>query len=637
MLGSTSFLHSPVRLLRWLPVECVTELKSSTRLSSELHGPILYWMSASARCECNYALEAAVEIASANEKEVAIAFFMDPRYPNANERSFRFLLEGLVEVNQGLKRRGLKLSIKHCSCDPHAPRQDVPSLVLQYLQQHQVSCLIMDCGYSRIARQWRDLVRHGSDSRMNIVLIEDLVLIPTKLVSTTPVDSAKLLRERQKPHLDRFTNVECPTPTANLCRLYDDTLDDNHNNDNNDEESNCWSLDGTGDITKIMNHIASAIGSDSFHYVPASTGFKGGCIEAKRHLATFLRDHLSSYKSLRNKPEAHCQSNLSSYLHYGQISVAYIVRNVKRHKTASWEDKYKFLDALVCRREVAINHVLHEINHDNYDCLPLWAQSTISDEHSHVEKKLLTREQLEKALTPDRLWNAAQLELVFLGKMHGYLRMYWCKQILRWQTPRDAVETAIWLNDKYSLDGRDPNGHFGVMWCFGKQDHPFSPSRPIFGTLRSMSVGGAGSKFDTNGYIYFIMKECARLIQTFPILADRSPRQDIRQSMFMGGHVTKSSSSIAGNGDPNVNNSPSNESGKRSLDLDLMKGGGNKCNDDKKAKSSSNSSNSSSSSATGGTGADRAGTIKKYFLSKAATNLEGSRSSRSSSSSSSSS
>ncbi len=186
MLASSSFLHSPNRLLRWLPIESVTELRSSTALSAELDGPILYWLSASARCECNYALESAVEIAREYKRKVAIVFFLDPRYRSANERSFKFLLEGLLEVNRGLKRRGLKLSIKCCSRD-----LDVPSLVIQHLRQCRVPCLILDCGYSRVARLWRDQVKRNSNPCMNMILIEDLVLIPTKLVSATPVDSAK--------------------------------------------------------------------------------------------------------------------------------------------------------------------------------------------------------------------------------------------------------------------------------------------------------------------------------------------------------------------------------------------------------------------------------------------------------------
>ena len=347
MLNSTSFLHSPDRLLHWLPIESITELRTSATLPSELGGPILYWMSSSARSECNYALEAAVEIARVHEREVAIVFFIDPRYPSANERSFRFLLEGLLEVNQGLQRRGLKLSIKHCSCDLQVPPVDIPTLVVQYMRQLQVPCLIMDCGYSRVARLWRSLVKRDSDPRVNMVLIEDLVLIPTKLVSTSPVGSAKELRERQKPHLDRFINIKCPMAVENSCNLYVDPLENNM-------DSNYWPLEKIEDIDKILECIAATIGEENFRYVPASTGFKGGCIEAKKHLAIFLRDHLCTYKSLRNKPEAKCQSNLSSYLHYGHINVAYIVRQVKKHKTASWEDKYKFIDAVVCRREVAI-------------------------------------------------------------------------------------------------------------------------------------------------------------------------------------------------------------------------------------------------------------------------------------------
>ena len=168
------------------------------------------------------------------------------------------------------------------------------------------------------------------------------------------------------------------------------------------------------------------------------------------------------------------------------------------------------------------------------------------DQHATDQKRLMTRDQLEKGQSPDPLWNAAQWELVFLGKMHGYLRMYWAKQILLWMSPREAVETAIYLNDTYSIDGRDPNGHLGVLWCYGMQDRPFSPARPIFGTIRPMTYSGACGKFDTKGYIERIKKECVRLALLHPVLLDRTPKQDIRLSMMAKTQVSRSSSSSSG-------------------------------------------------------------------------------------------
>jgi deoxyribodipyrimidine photo-lyase len=222
---------------------------------------------------------------------------------------------------------------------------------------------------------------------------------------------------------------------------------------------------------------------------------------AGKRLQTFLRDGLGRYASERNDPNAGAQSGLSPYLHFGQLSSLRVALEVLACD-AAMDGKEAFLEELVTRRELADNYCWHNSHYDDAKGFPAWAAKTLEEHRSDPRDPRYSRRRLEAADTHDRLWNAAQRELTELGTMPGYLRMYWTKKILEWSgSPEEAVETAVVLNDRYQLDGRDPNGYAGIAWSMGGvHDRPWF-ERPVFGKVRYMSLNGCRSKFDVDAYI----------------------------------------------------------------------------------------------------------------------------------------
>jgi deoxyribodipyrimidine photo-lyase len=231
--------------------------------------------------------------------------------------------------------------------------------------------------------------------------------------------------------------------------------------------------------------------------VTPSSVFQGGAKAAGKHLTDFIKHKLARYRDSKNDPNEDVLSQLSPYLHFGQISPLYIASEVARH---GGPDSLAFLEELVVRRELSMNLVHYHRHYDSFTGLPVWAQKTLLEHQNDHRPYLYSREKLEKALTHDPYWNAAQRELISTGKMHGYMRMYWGKKILEWAAlPEEAYQTALYLNNKYELDGRDPNGFTGVAWCFGKHDRPWA-RRPIFGNIRYMNAEGLKRKFDADKY-----------------------------------------------------------------------------------------------------------------------------------------
>jgi deoxyribodipyrimidine photo-lyase len=222
---------------------------------------------------------------------------------------------------------------------------------------------------------------------------------------------------------------------------------------------------------------------------------------ARRTLKTFIERKLASYDNDRNDPLKDGQSGLSPYLHFGQIAAQRVAWEVMNSVGPS-DARKAFLEELIVRRELADNFCFNNPRYDRVDGFPAWAQATLDRHRRDPRDYLYTLEQFEQARTHDDLWNAAQWEMVRTGKMHGYLRMYWAKKILEWTpSPEEALKIALTLNDRYELDGRDPNGYTGIAWSLGGvHDRPWG-ERPIFGKIRYMSYNGCKSKFDVKGYI----------------------------------------------------------------------------------------------------------------------------------------
>jgi deoxyribodipyrimidine photo-lyase len=237
------------------------------------------------------------------------------------------------------------------------------------------------------------------------------------------------------------------------------------------------------------------------HTVAPSTDFRGGRSQAEKRLETFLEHRLSRYARDKNEPSAHATSDLSPYLHAGYISALEVALAVREHARAHQLMAGEFLEELIVRRELAFNFAWHAARRDSLEELPEWARATIHKHRKDRRDPAYAREQFERAETYDNLWNATQRELLLRGKIHGYYRMYWGKKILEWsESAEDALATMIYLNDRYALDGQDPNTYANLLWCFGLHDRPW-PERPVFGTIRSMVRSGMERKTDVSRYI----------------------------------------------------------------------------------------------------------------------------------------
>jgi deoxyribodipyrimidine photo-lyase len=234
---------------------------------------------------------------------------------------------------------------------------------------------------------------------------------------------------------------------------------------------------------------------------PVSVFFKGGTSTAKYRFDKFLKNSLANYDQNSNQPQTNDISHMSMYLHFGQISPLYLALQTQKADDSLKDAKDAFLEELIVRRELAMNFVHYTPEYDTDTCLPAWAKKTLDDHRKDKREFIYSPEQLEDAQTHDEYWNAAMREMVYTGFMHNYMRMYWGKKILEWsETPEKAFETTLALNNRYFLDGRDPNSYTGVAWIYGVHDRAWS-ERPIFGKLRYMAASGLERKCDIRAYV----------------------------------------------------------------------------------------------------------------------------------------
>ena len=233
--------------------------------------------------------------------------------------------------------------------------------------------------------------------------------------------------------------------------------------------------------------------------------FTGGTHAALKRLGEFVNLDLRNYEGTRNHPEISGTSRLSPYLHFGNIgplTVALAVEEAAKQGKVTESTRDRFLEQLIGWRELSVLFVRHEPNYDNWECAAPWARKTLVEHTADPRPHRYSLKPLERAETADDLWNAAQREMVETGWMHGYMRMYWAKKILEWAPdPARAFEWAVELNDRYELDGRDPNGYAGIAWAIvGRHDRPWF-NRPVFGLVRTMTGASTAKKFKAEEYI----------------------------------------------------------------------------------------------------------------------------------------
>ncbi len=427
---------------------------------------VVYWMQKSQREEYNHALEFAIKKGNELELPVIVYFGITEDFPEANERHYHFMLEGLQETEESLEQRNIQMVIRE-----EPPVQGILEIV------EDAALVVVDKGYLKVSRSWREKVAHKSDCPL--IEVETDVIVPVETVTDKEEYAARTIRPKINEKLDKFLKP------VEKRKVKKGSLD--------------YSFDSISlqDIDKIISKL------DINQEVEPSNHYSGGLTEAKKLLKTFVDDKLEKYSDYSNDPSKDYLSHLSPYLHFGQISPLYVALQISEESGEGADD---YLEQLIIRRELAINFVHFNPEYDDLNCVPDWAKETLEKHEEDEREYVYSLEEFEEAKTHDPYWNAAQLEMINSGKMHGYMRMYWGKKILEWsETPEKAYETALTLNNKYELDGRDPNGYAGVAWCFGNHDQGWK-ERPIYGKVRYMSSSGLERKFNIDKYVEKIQK-----------------------------------------------------------------------------------------------------------------------------------
>jgi deoxyribodipyrimidine photo-lyase len=427
---------------------------------------VLYWMQQSQRADYNHALEYAIQQANRLGQGVVVAFGLMDDYPEANLRHYTFMLEGLKETRNTLARRGIKMVIQ----------KGAPAEVAIKLGRN-ASTIVCDRGYLRHQKAWREELSKRAACR--VVQVESDVIVPLRVVSEKAEYAARTIRPKIHRHLAAYL-VDFKPATSKKSSLNLDVKGIEIDN-----------IDALLKSLKIERSVP-----------PVSGFFKGGSSRARQMFRSFLHRRLENYVANRNQPQTDDISHMSPYLHFGQISPLYLALQLNPVDGRLQDAKDSFLEELIVRRELAMNFANYAPHYDSYKSLPNWARETLAVHRNDPREHIYTRRQLENAQTHDEYWNAAMREMRYTGFMHNYMRMYWGKKILEWsKTPAHAYRTTLAINNKYFLDGRDPNSYTGVAWVYGVHDRAWF-ERPIFGKIRYMAASGLERKCDIKGYIH---------------------------------------------------------------------------------------------------------------------------------------
>ncbi len=428
---------------------------------------VVYRMSRDQRVWDNHALLAAARYARYRNLSLAVVFCLVKSYPGATLRSIDFMLSGLAEVSVSLSKWGI----------PFYLFEGEPDVVLPpFLKQISCEALFSDFDPLRIKQYWTTQLSEQIECSHYEADAHNIV--PCRIASSKEEFGAYTIR----PKINRL-----------LPYYIEDLLSP-------EDQENLLSSVGSGSAIQLFDKnklMQSMILDTSVGILPLPSG------EMAAHIAMteFVSHRLNGYDIERNFPEKDHQSNLSAYLHFGQLSAQRLALEV-RQSDAGAEDKEAFLEQLIVRRELSDNYCFYNPCYDSLSGVANWAKITLS-EHARDERVYLySAEVFENGKTHDRLWNAAQTQLLLEGRIHGYMRMYWAKKILEWsETAEEALRIAIYLNDKYALDGRDPNGYVGCQWAIGGLHDRAWAERAVYGKIRYMNENGCRRKFDVEAYI----------------------------------------------------------------------------------------------------------------------------------------
>jgi deoxyribodipyrimidine photo-lyase len=429
-------------------------------------GPVVYWMQRDQRVKDNWAFVHAYNRAVHEGVPLVVIFCLVPNFLEAAIRQYGFMFKGLKQVEKDFKELNIPFYLL-----AGKPAEEIP----EFIGKLKAVELIADFNPLKTARNWK---KHVAEKiNISFYQVDAHNIVPCWAASDKTEFAAHTLRPKIHKALPEFLDG---FPKLKKMKRPDIQFPDFI-------------------PAQLIETLKINVDVEEVDWL------ESGEAAAKKTLQKFISKKLDAYNKMRNDPNAEALSNLSPYLHFGQIAAQRIALEVQK-SDASDESKEAYLEELIVRRELADNFCFFNKKYDSFEGFHQWAKKTLNDHRKDKRDYLYSKDDFESAGTHDDLWNAAQTEMAQTGKMHGYMRMYWAKKILEWtKSPEEALETGIYLNDKYELDGRDPNGYAGAAWAIGGVHDRAWAERAVSGKIRYMSYNGCKRKFDVKKYIERIL------------------------------------------------------------------------------------------------------------------------------------
>lgn len=441
-------------------------ISSNTDMPDSCKG-IAYWMWREQRVQDNWAMLYAQRMALKQQVPLIVIFCMPSNYLDAAYRQYNFMIKGLQEVEKELTELNIAFHVLLGEPDKVLP---------DFVKSKEIGGVVADFTPLRKPLKWLEDIAKKLPKNVPLCQVDGHNIVPCWQASPKLEYGARTIRPKIHDQLKQFLTEFPPV------------INHPHAGDYDIKAVDWEAVDSFIDVDRAVKDVDWA---------------KAGTEAGLEMLESFCNSRLKYFATDRNNPTKEALSNLSPWFHAGHISVQRAILRVREFRSKSKDSVEAFIEEAVVRRELADNFCFYNL--ENYDSIKgtnAWAQKTLHDHAQDKREYLYTREELESGNTHDDLWNAAQLQLVNEGKMHGFLRMYWAKKILEWTaSPEEALEVSLFLNDRFSLDGNDPNGYVGCMWSVcGVHDQGWA-ERPVFGKIRYMNYNGCKRKFDVGEFV----------------------------------------------------------------------------------------------------------------------------------------
>jgi deoxyribodipyrimidine photo-lyase len=464
---------------------------------------VLYWMIAFRRTRWNFSLQRAVEWAVRLHRPLVIFEPLRAGYRWASDRLHRFVIDGMADNAARIAAAANRGVVYFPYVEP---RHGAARGLLEALAARAAVVVTDDFPSFFLPRMVA-----AAAQRLPVLLeqVDSNGLLPLRAadrVFSTAHAFRRFLQRELPRHLDQFPRLDpladLPLPPLRVVPA---------------EIRRRWPPASA----RLLSGSAAGLAALPIDHTVGVVGERGGETSARERLGRFLDVHLAEYAEQANHPDADARSGLSPYLHFGHVSAHELFselmsrerwspKRIAKGKPGGQREGWwgasanaeAWLDQFATWRELGFNMASRREDLDRYESLPTWARGTLDKHAGDRRAHVYSLEEFASARTHDELWNAAQRQLVREGRMHNYLRMLWGKKILEWTAaPREALEVMIELNNRYALDGRDPNSYAGIFWCLGRYDRAWGPERSVFGTVRYMSSESARRKLRVKAYL----------------------------------------------------------------------------------------------------------------------------------------